>query len=92
MAITTSPATLTYTVTDHNGSTDSDTLTLTVAAAGGAELTRTDQTYTMGQMIPCPDPASCHRRYRHADLHPDRAERRCGFELERGPAGLMWTG
>ena len=38
---------LTYTVTDQNGSTASDTLTLTVAAAVALADTG-DQTYTMG--------------------------------------------
>ena len=47
MAATTA---LTYTVTDQNGSTDSDTLTLTVAAQVVLNAP-TDQTYTMGQMI-----------------------------------------
>ena len=43
--------TLTYTVTDENGSTASDTFTLTVAA--GVALTDTgDQTYTVGRPIP----------------------------------------
>ena len=50
-AITTSPVTLTYTATDENGSTDSETFTVTVAAA--VALTDTgDQTYTMGTEIP----------------------------------------
>ena len=41
---------LTYTVTDQNGSTDSDTLTLTVAAQV-ALTAPNDQTYTMDQTI-----------------------------------------
>ena len=71
---TTSPVTLTYTVTDQNGSTDSETFTVTVAAAVALADTG-DQTYTMGTTIHRPDSASGHRRYRHADLHLDRAER-----------------
>ena len=42
---------LTYTVTDENGSTASDTLTLTVAT-GVALNAPNDQTYTMGRPIP----------------------------------------
>ena len=42
---------LTYTVTDDNGSTASDTVTLTVAAAVALADTD-DQTYTMGTEIP----------------------------------------
>ena len=42
---------LTYTVTDENGSTASDTLTLTVAT-GVALNAPNDQTYTMGRQIP----------------------------------------
>ena len=42
---------LTYTVTDENGSTDSDTVTLTVAAQVAVNAPN-DQTYTMGHPIP----------------------------------------
>ena len=41
---------LTYTVTDQNGSTASDTVTLTVAAAVALNAPN-DQTYTMGRPI-----------------------------------------
>ena len=49
-AITTSPVTLTYTATDENGSTDSETFTLTVAAQV-AVTAPDDQFYTMGITI-----------------------------------------
>ena len=59
---------LTYTVTDDNGSTASDTLTLTVAAAVALADTG-DQTYTVGPADHRPDSAGGHRRYRRLDLH-----------------------
>ena len=59
---------LIYTVTDENGSTASDTLTLTVAAAVALADTG-DQTYTMGTEM------GGHRRHRHADLHPAGRQR-----------------
>ena len=66
---------LTYTVTDQNGSTASDTLTLTVAARRGAERSEQSDLYD-GPPDSRPDSAGGHRRYRYADLHPDRAGKR----------------
>ena len=87
-AITTSPVTLTYTVTDQNGSTDSDTFTLTVAAA--VALTDTDdQTYTMGTEIPAltlPAATDGTGTLTYTLTGPN------GTDLNELPAGLMWTG
>ena len=87
-AITASPVTLTYTATDQNGSTDSATFTLTVAAQV-AVTAPDDQTYTMGTMIP--------------DLTLQAASGGTGTltynltgpngtDLSELPAGLLWTG
>ena len=77
---------LTYTVTDQNGSTASATLTLTVAAQRGAERSDRSDLYD-GPPDSRPDSAGGHRRYRHADLHPDWTGRR-GLEPGRTRADL----
>ena len=51
MPTTAATTVLTYTVTDERGSTDSETFTVTVAAAVALNAPN-DQTYTMGTMIP----------------------------------------
>ena len=54
---------LTYTVTDENGSTDSKTFTVTVAAAGGGDRPGRPDLYD-GPADFRPDPAGGHRRHR----------------------------
>ena len=71
---------LTYTVTDQNGSTDSATLTLTVAAQVSGDRPEQSDLYD-GHRNSRPDSAGGHRRHRHADLHPDRAGK---HSLKRG--------
>ena len=85
---TTSPVTLTYTVTDQNGSTDSETFTVTVAAAVALADTG-DQTYTMGTTItdlPLPAATGGTGTLTYTLTGPN------GTDLSELPAGLMWTG
>ena len=87
-AVTTSPVTLTYTATDQNGSTDSETFTLTVAAQV-AVAAPDDQTYTMGTEIPAltlPAASGGTGTLTYNLTGPN------GTDLSELPAGLMWTG
>ena len=79
---------LTYTVTDENGSTDSKTVTLTVAAAVGLTAPN-DQTYTMGTTITAltlPPATGGTGTLTYTLTGPN------GTDLSELPAGLMWTG
>ena len=85
---TTSPVTLTYTVTDQNGSTDSETFTVAVAAAVALADTG-DQTYTMGTTITdlvLPAATGGTGTLTHTLTGPN------GTDLSELPASLMWTG
>ena len=81
---------LTYTVTDERGSTASDTVTLTVAAAVALNAPG-DQTYTMGQTDHCPDSAGGHRRHRCVDLHPAGRHAACGATPITSVPGLTFN-
>ena len=86
--VTTSPVTLTYTVTDENGSTASETFTVTVAAAV-AVTAPGDQTYTMGTEIPAltlPAATGGTGTLTYTLTGPN------GTDLSELPAGLLWTG
>ena len=87
-AVTTSPVTLTYIVTDQNGSTAMDTFTVTVAAAVALADTG-NQTYTMGTEIPAltlPVATGGTIPLTYTLTGPN------GTDLSELPAGLMWTG
>ena len=87
-AITASPVTLTYTATDQSGGTDSDTFTVTVAAAVALADTG-DQTYTVGTEIPAltlPEATGGTAPLTYNLTGPN------GTDLSELPAGLLWTG
>ena len=79
---------LTYTVTDENGSTDSKTVTLTVAAAVALNAP-TDQTYTMGTEISALTLLAATGGTTPLTYTLTGSN---GTDLSELPAGLMWTG